>query len=369
MAEKRGAPTTTADELPVAPIDLSHLLISNDPLDAQIPFIQQIITLTQLRVDALNARIDALTSSAIMDQLLLECDKAAELVVQCSGVLSPIRRVPPELICEIFSWTSPCTRNIGKNTVAHPPWHLGHICRSWRDTALVYPPLWNSINILHSTRYPHENSFPLSMIETQLIRSANAPLLLDFDWRGQSDNTPLLTSLVLHCERWTSIRFSKHPSNLFHLLRPVQGRLPQLQSLELVDTVTYMPTVEESDLPDIFSSAPNLREVCLTGPGFNEYSPDLTIPWTQITRYRGAYDSIGDQLDILESASNLIECGITCDDQETDDARIITLPHLRRLYVEKLFFAEPSHRTTPRKPSRSAQWTCYFLSSTALLAR
>ncbi|KAJ7112127.1 hypothetical protein C8R44DRAFT_882534 [Mycena epipterygia] len=84
MAEKRAAPPTTADELSIAlpmtpspAVDLSHLLVSNDPpLDAQIPFVQPLLTLTQLRVDALNARIDALTSSATMDQLLRERYKA-----------------------------------------------------------------------------------------------------------------------------------------------------------------------------------------------------------------------------------------------------------------------------------------------------
>ncbi|KAJ7112137.1 hypothetical protein C8R44DRAFT_741851 [Mycena epipterygia] len=207
-----------------------------------------------------------------MAQLLRERDKALEVVSQYSGVLSPIRRVPPELISEVFSWTSPHTRKIGKNTVVQPPWHLGHIYGSWRDTAIAYPLLWNSFNILHSPEHPHENTFPLSMIETQLLR------LLD-------------------------------------LLQPVKGRLTQLQRMEFVDCAQGDVTaeeLEESCLSDIFSTAPNLREVLLTGPDFTEYSPVLAIPWRQITRYRGVY-SVRWQLDILDSAPNIIACGIASD--------------------------------------------------------
>lgn len=94
--------------------------------------------------------------------------------------------------------------------------------------------------------------------------------------------------------------------------------------------------MEESNLSSIFSTAPNLREVLLTGPDFGEYFPALAIPWRQLTHDRGLY-SVGRQLDILESGSHLIECGIACNEPGTDDARTIALPHLRRLYVEKAF--------------------------------
>ncbi|KAJ7112104.1 hypothetical protein C8R44DRAFT_882508 [Mycena epipterygia] len=133
---KCGAPPTAlADEPPVdrPPIDLSHLLASNGPsLDSQTAFIRQAVIFNQLRVDALNSRIDALRST--MEQLIEERDEMAERVKQYTGILSPIRHVPPELICEIFSWTSRRTRKIGENTVAQPPWHLGHLQVLERDS-------------------------------------------------------------------------------------------------------------------------------------------------------------------------------------------------------------------------------------------
>ncbi|KAJ7112105.1 hypothetical protein C8R44DRAFT_882509 [Mycena epipterygia] len=186
------------------------------------------------------------------------------------------------------------------------------------------------------------------MIETQLLRSANIPLVLDFDWdQTIPGDSLLLDLLVLHCERWSSIRVNPHTGVLLDLLQPVKGRLTLLQTLEFVDIgieQNSVPTVQELDLSDIFSTAPNLRQVLLTGPRFGQYSSALAIPLKQITRYRGVYP-VGRQLDILESAPNLIECGIACDDDETDDARMIAFPHLRRLYVERDYLL--NHLTTP----------------------
>jgi hypothetical protein len=178
LLEMRGI-TYCSRRLPVAgpPLDLSRLLKSNEPpLPAHVSSIRQAVTFSQLRVDALIARIATLKAS-MPDQLIEERDETADRLTQYTGVLSAVRRIPPELICEILSWASPRTRNIGENIVAQPPLHLGHICRSWRDTALAYPFVWNSFHILHSWAYPHQaihdrNSAPPVREYT--------PLVLDF---------------------------------------------------------------------------------------------------------------------------------------------------------------------------------------------
>ncbi|KAJ7930997.1 hypothetical protein B0H13DRAFT_1858226 [Mycena leptocephala] len=86
---------------------------------------------------------------------------------------------------------------------------------------------------------------------------------------------------------------------------------------------TYPVDESDVDVPDIVSTVPDLHEVLLTGPDLAAHSPVLAILWSRITRYRGFHSS-GRQLDILENASNLIEYGITCDEDDTDD---ILLPH------------------------------------------
>ncbi|KAJ7908577.1 hypothetical protein B0H13DRAFT_1481435, partial [Mycena leptocephala] len=109
------------------------------PLHSEIPFIRDIITDGQNRADALDIEIRHLEATLV--KLVRQRDENAECVRQHRVVLHPIRRVPPELICEIFAWT--LDHVSGNDGVANkPPWHVGHICRSWRFYASAYPQLW-----------------------------------------------------------------------------------------------------------------------------------------------------------------------------------------------------------------------------------
>ncbi|KAJ6507839.1 hypothetical protein C8R47DRAFT_59668 [Mycena vitilis] len=102
---------------------IQHLMqTSNPPCDAEITVIRNFTTSARRRVTALDARIAML--KATMEQLISERDNLESQVEQCRHVLSPIRRVPPELLCEIFSWTLPC---IADSTAIQAPWYLRHI--------------------------------------------------------------------------------------------------------------------------------------------------------------------------------------------------------------------------------------------------
>ncbi|KAJ6592465.1 hypothetical protein B0H19DRAFT_909005, partial [Mycena capillaripes] len=125
---------------------IDNLLATNDPpTEAGIPLIRDFISHGALRVDALNAQIDLLR--AAMDRLIAERNDMADRVQKYPIILSPIRRVPSELVCEIFRWTLPHTKTVAGKAVEQPPWYLGHISRPWRDIALADPFLWNSIKV------------------------------------------------------------------------------------------------------------------------------------------------------------------------------------------------------------------------------
>ncbi|KAJ7670010.1 hypothetical protein DFH06DRAFT_1372675 [Mycena polygramma] len=195
------------------------------------------------------------------------------------------------------------------------PWYLGQISTRWREIALALPSLWSSITVLHTVQYSHEKASPLPMVQAQLIRSANEPLDVDFEWwRDEMDAGPYLADLVLHSDRWASFRLlcRDNLDPLLQLLHPGKGRLSRLNTLEIGD-----PDWDE-DVPftalDTFFIAPVLREVLLTSATFYFPSPALLIPWHQITRYRGV---------------------ATMEYRKTLDDAVIVSPHLHRLYVER----------------------------------
>jgi hypothetical protein len=205
---KCGAPSTPT---PVPPIpepafDYTHLLTRNDvPHDSEIPFIRDIITDGQNRVDALDIKIRHL--EATLAKFARQRDENAEHLRQHRAILHPIRRVPPELICEIFALTLAMDHVSGNNgeIADKPPWHLGHICQSWRSYGLAYPQLWNSITIPSS---PIQDGY--SMLETQLLRSANAPLRIHWaeDENGLNVDPRLADLAIAQCSRWTNLRLN-----------------------------------------------------------------------------------------------------------------------------------------------------------------
>ncbi|KAJ7729109.1 hypothetical protein DFH07DRAFT_703551, partial [Mycena maculata] len=65
---------------------------------------------------------------------------------QNTAILSPLRRMPPEVLGEIFLWTLPsarCSRFDTKNG----PWLLPQISSRWRTISLSIPSLWSQINL------------------------------------------------------------------------------------------------------------------------------------------------------------------------------------------------------------------------------
>ncbi|KAJ7659064.1 hypothetical protein DFH06DRAFT_435878 [Mycena polygramma] len=312
---------------------LTHLLSTNNPLsDVEISHIRDSITDALLRMNALNAHIHAL--SATLARLTAERDGMADRLQKYLAVLSPVRRIPAELICEIFSWTLPHTRNFDDDTADAAPWYLGHICRTWRHIVTGFPPIWRAVSVFHSADYRHQ---PLAMLQAQLMRSANAPLDINWGWRAgtkTNDAVPLLDVLLPHSNRWKSLRLNCDSSSYASLLpffRPVKGQLCQLKRLELkVIEYGHSPTA-----PDFFSIAPHLPEVFLISPDFEQYSPSFPLPWQQITHYRAFLP--GEQFfDVLRAASNLVEATVQTDDPVFGGANvtILNLPHLRRLRIE-----------------------------------
>ncbi|KAJ7669980.1 hypothetical protein DFH06DRAFT_1083615 [Mycena polygramma] len=210
---------------------MNHLLRTNDtPVDAEV----SVLVDGRRRVDSLDDRIHNL--KATLDGLVLERHDLARRVQQCAAVLSPIRRVPPEIVGEIFSWTLPRTTRVAGHPPSRAPWYLGQISGIWREIAVGLPSLWSSITVFHADGSPCEDFSPLPMVQVQLMRSANAPLHVDFEWMVDEEHaSSSIEALLTHSNRWRSFRLCGDSNALLGLMQPAKGRLAQLHTLEIDD--------------------------------------------------------------------------------------------------------------------------------------
>ncbi|KAK0491712.1 hypothetical protein EDD18DRAFT_539430 [Armillaria luteobubalina] len=149
-------PTKKADFDP----RLAHLLpdYSHVPPDAQIIKLLQnnvppttiekkslkaTLSETPDRVAELDSLIDSTTS--LLRYLTKDRNQALENEANARKILSPSRRLPPELLTEIFMHSLPL-HSVGPRLDPRQfPWTLSHVCRQWREVAICTPELWSRI--------------------------------------------------------------------------------------------------------------------------------------------------------------------------------------------------------------------------------
>ncbi|KAJ7592195.1 hypothetical protein C8J56DRAFT_521931 [Mycena floridula] len=217
-------------------------------------------------------------------------------------VLSPIRRIPSEIIFEIIIRSIPSLKAFADvMDPMHPIWAYGRVCRIWRATVLESPTFWSEITIQGERRPKAE------MLEAVLERSGNAPLAILFDsGLRQTDAVAelrLLELLIHQSPRWWRVTLNIGPPLVSALktLLPT-GSVPLLETLQLAWFFNDQPT--ETALVRVFQQAPKLRHLGLSSPNLIYF---LLLPWQQITSIRVmAPCEAEEELAVLRKVPNLL---------------------------------------------------------------
>ncbi|KAJ7124314.1 hypothetical protein C8R44DRAFT_147227 [Mycena epipterygia] len=296
-------------------------LNSNEaPLDTESTMVKSVVPKARLRL------------AVVEHEQSLEEERASlsGQLAEHNTILSPLRRMPPEVLGEIFSWNLPSidTLRRGRLSVADSPWVLTHISGHWRAVALSIPSLWSLMVII----FRHESIPPLSMIKTQIQRARS--LKIHFYGHEESDPRPqidVFQCLAEYSSRWEelSICLSSH---LVLLLAGLRGRLPLLRRLWVEwDAPESQAGVQSIDG---FERAPLLVDATI----FSQYRylPTL-LPAHQLTSYD--IDGLWEMHQrILTLAPNLCQARIIISLEEESrpwpaSGEVIDLLHLQRLFV------------------------------------
>ncbi|KAF8170061.1 hypothetical protein K438DRAFT_1773979 [Mycena galopus ATCC 62051] len=194
------------------------------------------------------------------------------------SVVSTIRRIPPEILVEIFCWTLPTSHHVPVNpSMESLPWVLTHVSQKWREIASTTPGLWSFITIdyiiIKDGLLP---SFPQPMVETQVSRARR--LNIHFQGSENLDPEPHITlfrNLANHSSLWEELTIAL-TTPLLPSVDRLQGDLPHLHRLCLLRHATNNPE------PIVgFDTAPSLVEVDLF-----VYNTPTIIPTNNLTYYR-----------------------------------------------------------------------------------
>ncbi|KAJ7778762.1 hypothetical protein DFH07DRAFT_539487 [Mycena maculata] len=235
----------------------------------------------------------------------------------CHSLLSPIRKLPPEILQTIFFASK------GPEPDVIPV--EGQVCRHWRDVVVETPKLWSNISVGRN-RFSYTQRYH-DLASLFLERSTSRPLSISI--RSPVD-IRLVELLAQHTWRWHTLHFSFPSPTFYEPLKLHLLGLPKLENLRIADTFGIGDI--ESD-PIALPNAPQLRDVVLKGP-LERWS----LPWSQLTRLQYDVPRIQDAIGILRLCRGLVECSL---DKlsvavEEDPSSLCTLRDLRflRLAVE-----------------------------------
>ncbi|KAF8152217.1 hypothetical protein B0H34DRAFT_754915 [Crassisporium funariophilum] len=352
-------PTIPPDGIRTPPSLFSDKLYTNYiPDHPEITEIQQYVSAVTTEVSELDQRVAEL--EAALADVMTRRAHLQEVACAHQALISPLRRLPPELLQYIFVLCLPSNRNAVMHA-SEAPVLLGRVCSEWRRVSLGTPEVWASLHVVP----PNVNfSNPASstarfqrkreLLEMWLGRSGACPLNISFVWfAGDSEDEmnlcgSLLEVLVPMCGRWRVLDFQV-PLKMF---KPFTGLtvkdVPMLEGISLMDNRTPLYTDAVDRWPetlDFAESASRLRNFTLTFFSGGIRLP--SIPWPQLTtlylesNIAFFFQDSREMLTTLSECASLVSCTLKFPLSHTatlptyEKLNIpITLPQLHTLCVD-----------------------------------
>ncbi|KAK1225808.1 hypothetical protein PQX77_011219 [Marasmius sp. AFHP31] len=275
--------------------ELLALSTSNDPPSLYEEFRTQ-FAISSKALEELDSRIRELSISAIPTSLKEERAREVEKKRLYLSILQPIRRLPPEILAEIFRIRTYNDVDLqwrdfpGSLDTRKFPWAPGQVCRTWRLVALSTPDLWAKINVSWTGRVSPERAASLEwLMSLHLERAQEQPLDISF-YSGNLSDSPngrlqdkLLLLLCSRASQWRSSRLGGDVEGFVHLC-PFRGAFRLLENLE-IHFLNDDWTIDLICPFSVFEDCPSLTRFVLRGEPAILVQKENQIPWGQITHY------------------------------------------------------------------------------------
>jgi hypothetical protein len=205
------------DAFPIARTRHYTLLNTNEPPeDPERIFTDSVISNTETRLVWLDDEIPKLREK--LKQLEYERVSLLRYVSCNKAVLAPLRRMPPEVLGEIFSWTLPTIAdalNASRFDMAQSPWLLNQISSRWRAVSLSIPSLWSRVVIQYPRfKYtaPGRIHYSFALAETQISRAQT--LKIHAASKATRPQIHMFYLLSQYSSRWEKLSLALTPKML-----------------------------------------------------------------------------------------------------------------------------------------------------------
>jgi hypothetical protein len=348
----------------------SYLDSNYTPSDEEVVQIKTFLIQPRKQPEEMKAEIDRL--QAELSSVKSKYDSLYPQFNSCASLITLPRRVPDDVLEEIFHQSLPTDRNALLDNKA-APLIFTRICRQWRQVAFASPRLWSTIHIhvLPNLPRPHDKWWNSPSINTLsddppppkqeelraaaasewLKRSGDLPLHISLiAYHGPLSIDPYLSSLVPFSSRWKSLVLEGQLSPFSRIFTLGTAYLRTLELLILdFDIFGYGNIGSQSqELISSLSScglltSPSLCKLSIQGR-ITMFPTILGIPWGQLTHLElnapsGDWDnamamSMSTASGILQVSTSLVSCRIKIIGwADFVDIHSMQLPLLRHLWI------------------------------------
>ncbi|KAF5331752.1 hypothetical protein D9758_017191 [Tetrapyrgos nigripes] len=281
------------------------------------------------------------------------------------ALLSPVRRLPPELLGQILEYCCqfppPNKPRDRRRAVLPEALVLSHVCCYWREVAQSLPSLWSSLRVyLWPTQYarramgsdsdlsPSESYAQTQFTQYALSLSRSAPLSILLEAPGTVDpegNKHLaIDELFQNSHRWQTVvwRLQNSGPHSPPALPPAGSASPGRFPLPLLRSLSLHGGTLRDHLQIFGSGGSNLKHLSLQNLSFEPQRSGTSFPWRNVTSAVVCKQTVPEILDVLRSCPNLCTLTLTRFRYYTDwetfinpesSAPVFQLDHLTSLTV------------------------------------
>ncbi|KAJ7758533.1 hypothetical protein DFH07DRAFT_919284 [Mycena maculata] len=361
---------TTEDDRPHNIHLLTHILMPPSafssklgtnycPRDDEVAEIRAILVGPSTRLKRLDDEIAELNRA--IDNLTDERDSVRAYVDAHRALISPVRRLPLDVIQEIFMACTPAHRDCVMSAFEAPVL-LGRICSSWRMISLSTPRLWSRLHIAIPARpsqladdghrivnlpgYEEKLTQRLETTKTWLGRSRQCPLSLSVNSENASDAPPgssalpIAQTLLAFTSRWQHI--SLHgPTEFLQILSTIAEKdVPMLETLKVKAVRQRRTSALQQTQWGSFGILRGQRLSNVTFNGLSSNPLSFPLRWEHLTSFAIANPHPIVARDMLTSAkvmqmlsgcARIRECQLAADGGSENSTLI--LPSLHLLHI------------------------------------
>ncbi|KAJ7910543.1 hypothetical protein B0H13DRAFT_2011981 [Mycena leptocephala] len=274
--------------------------------------------------DAELARLESL-----IHELSIQRDRVKDYIGPHMALISHPRRLPQEIVEEIFLDCLPTDHN-AIMSAAEAPLLLGRICSAWRSIAFGMPRLWNTLHI--PLPFIAGSQSKKAALSHWLERSASLPLALMVIGAQYPGNIDTLHSLLRFFPRLSALHVSKIRPEDFSMLAGEHA--PLLTEIH----ITFAHAFDADSGPGILASnifrTVNPARITISGEGLNYLDPGPAGWHSQELSSQAAYR-------LLRGCKNLISLHFSLsprwDQLGPWSNESLVLPSLESLIIEDIF--------------------------------